>query len=385
MNSNNRAVPIKDLNLPEKVITTGPDTIDIWLSTHVRRERIGRRTLPVAYNLLLGRPSHAEPMWVPDKISSAIGVWDQFFWGLMDREKWRPSRPAARGTFDDLNAGAIARTWRILTALDVLLTDAQDSFPALCKPIGGWKSEDGSNNGDGLEPLRAALDWRHKDSLLLSCFPAIQVNEWQVSFPLLLVRAAALSQTGRSQPFLWEAYSALAARTEHHRHQLELPDIEVDVLAYLVRFQSAPGQYARGSGDGRFLNEATALAKDYYPRHPRRANNFRRALLTALGILGHAQEFRSRKIPLGVGASAPLAPSDNPPPTPSPLPSNDEPPHPGRPDASPPAPQSPNTPYRAASRQSERGNQAFEGDEEGAEDAEDEEAMQSTGGVSWQP
>lgn len=188
-----------------------------------------------------------------------------------------------RDDFNDLGEAGIARTLRTLRGIEALLLGRSSFYP---------KIEESTKNAK--DKVRRLFD----SSAIISCDfdPA-----WNVSLLLLLVRAAAWSQTGWQQPYLWEAYSAWRARTAHERKGW-LGEHGRKILTFLVRFQTAPGQYVRKTGDIRFLEAARKVAGATGIELP--------LLLTALGILAMAQDFRSIKLIPSSGGAAFQSPRD---------------------------------------------------------------------------
>ncbi|MFC1476410.1 hypothetical protein ACFL5S_00440 [Fibrobacterota bacterium] len=83
----------------------------------------------------------------------------------------------------------------------------------------------------------------------------------RISLALIIVLSTALSQCEYQCPTLWEAYSAGRARNELKR-KWEYCDLEpitinslITIICCFIRYQSAFGQYSRGTGTGDFLNK----------------------------------------------------------------------------------------------------------------------------------
>ncbi len=292
-----QSVAVADLDLPPSLIAD-PQGLAEFFSTHVCLAADGR---PIAYELALQRPSLATAIPLKLKIQLEIGHWIEVFLDLADREGKSKDRlgPVIRESFEELEHECLGRTVRILRALDLLLTEGACDYPVVAKTVAKWRGT--------LDELDRTLDWSQPDRFLWATLnedglrrPARKSPRltWHISLPLLLVRAAAWSQAGWPQPFLWEAYSALKARQEHEGNEWLRNPLALNTLAFLVRFQSAPGQFSRRSGDWRFGAELKSIVKN-----APNAELLRKTLFLGLGVLAHAQEFRNRK--LGPAAAPP--------------------------------------------------------------------------------
>lgn len=177
------------------------------------------------------------------------------------------------------DAGVIlARTLRMLLYLEALLfRNDTDTASALQK----FAARQRQNDPDLDLALRSLTDHiRIKPE-----------TDWFTSPALLLVAAVVNSQCEYFHPTFWEAFSAWHARFEFLKQWRDLPVPLVDFLVYLIRFQSAAGQYARGSGHGRFLEQAAELAGRSGGRY--KADT----LINAVRVLGVLEAAKSRTLP----------------------------------------------------------------------------------------
>lgn len=223
-----------------------------------------------------------------DKIQLEIEFWRNELLTLWRLDDGNAVTTRIDGSHRQLARPAIARTLRILAVLEFLLLDFSIEKSTFGEQMESWKS---------IPQLREAVNWDNPESLAKKYIPDSFVPGWSLSWPLLIIRAVAWSQIAWEQPYLWEAHSALKARQDHAASG-NMQDREIKFLAYLIRFQSAPGQLARGTGDARFLDVAEQLRGEMtvLPEP-----EFRKDLITALGVVAHAHDFRNRALILEEG------------------------------------------------------------------------------------
>jgi len=259
-----------------------------FLSTHVWSD--GQGDVHALY-----RPAETDELWPLDSRKKAMLEID--FWLRRLERLWRErergeGRPRTPSTHERLGAEAIARTYRILLGMKALFFPDAPVPAVIADRCVRWRAE--------LEPLAAALDWNDSAALVRRCLRgsyALAESGWSVSWPLLLIRAAAWSQVKwEDQPYLWEAHSALWAKREHSRLGV-MSENELRILTFLIRYQSAPGQWARTTGDLRFWRASEALEdrlSHSKTGDPAFASSLAaKDLIDALGVLGHAHEFRN--------------------------------------------------------------------------------------------
>jgi hypothetical protein len=115
-------------------------------------------------------------------------------------------------------------------------------------------------------------------------------GEWGVSLSLMTVLAVAYSMCEWHRPVLWEAYSAGRARDELANRWPEEDKQRnkfLDAISYLIRYQSDPGQYYRGTGVGDYLKpEKVDLTKLM----------FGQSLKSALMVVAFIEEVRNRRL-----------------------------------------------------------------------------------------
>ncbi|HUG71726.1 MAG TPA: hypothetical protein VMM76_28540 [Pirellulaceae bacterium] len=274
-------------SLPQEI--AGRNSIEVtrdFLATHVKSD------LGWAYHAV-GGPNVLDSMAPKMKIEAEIEGWLRHLSGP------HPRYPNEIGTKSHarMDAKSAERTRNILGALKVLLLDPSGNGSPMVNICRRWK--------DAIDPLRIALGWDpdSKDKvatenclvqgMLLRSYTKDRV--WTLSWPLIIIRACAWSQTGWDQPYLWEAHSALEAKHDHRGGLLS--SMEMTVLCYLLRFQSAPGQFCRKTGDDRFFDKAFELGEDNELNINESPLAFAKDLLVALGIVAHAQAFRTTKEP----------------------------------------------------------------------------------------
>jgi hypothetical protein len=248
-------------NLPAEVKELDPRP---FLSCHIYTP-FGAE--PSVYTAWPGRLGLLEQVEFRLKLEMELDHWFRLCLRLATSEGRQSLGPLFRTEFGDLDEVGVARTLRTLRGIESLLLGRCPFYPLI-----------EASTKTATERVRALFD------------PSVRIkgdfedSDWYVSLPLLLIRAAVWSQTGWQQPYLWEAYSAWHARQAHERRGwLRKPGRRI--LTFLVRFQSAPGQYARNTGDTRFVEAAWEVA-DSVELKPN-------LLLTALGVLAQAQDFRS--------------------------------------------------------------------------------------------
>ena len=174
------------------------------------------------------------------------------------------------------------RTRRMLLFLEALLLPSLEVAPtALERLAAQLRSE--------IPELDRAIQ-----RVLISRIVLEQTPKLHTSLALLLVVAVGHSQCLHYLPHFWEAYSAGRARDELSRKWAGLPravhrDL-LDVISFLIRYQSAPGQMARGTGPDGFRLRAEQLARS--------GRISEVDLLDVIRIVGVLEEARNRQLPL---------------------------------------------------------------------------------------
>ncbi len=116
---------------------------------------------------------------------------------------------------------------------------------------------------------------------------------WITSLPLLMVVAVGYSQCEQFKPLFWEAFSAGLARSELEQKWGQENSHLINVVSTMIRFQSAPGQCARGTGTRDYEN----IIRSEFTSG---VNHFEAdALIAAMKIIGIVEEARNRKVPEG--------------------------------------------------------------------------------------
>lgn len=110
-----------------------------------------------------------------------------------------------------------------------------------------------------------------------------------VSLSLLITQAISWSQTEHWRPVVWEHHCAEYFSAVQGK---SWPQELVVVVKLLIRFQSAPGQWARQTGNDSFLKQLSP------PGCPFSADQMKAALL----LMACAQEARNRALPVSPGA-----------------------------------------------------------------------------------
>jgi hypothetical protein len=110
-----------------------------------------------------------------------------------------------------------------------------------------------------------------KSTFLSSSF----LGNKKISLLLIIVLAIAESQCEFACPVLWEAYSAARARNELEK-RWNLPNTDenfkniamtvIDIVCLFIRFQSAPGQQRRATGNNDYMNQCEKIADEIRKR-----------------------------------------------------------------------------------------------------------------------
>jgi hypothetical protein len=252
-------------DLPDKVREVDPRP---FLSCHVYAPPGAEPSFYAAWPGRLGSLERVERRL---KLELELDHWLRLCLQLAPAGKRKGVGTLFRAELGDLDEAGVARTLRILRGIEALFLGGSPFYPLI-----------GSRTSATLPRIEFLQDQAAR-------IPGDFANhpDWQIDLPLLLIRAAAWSQTGRQQPYLWEAYSAWRIRQAHERPGW-LGASGRSILTFLVRYQSAPGQYVRETGDACFFNVARRVAAD--------TKLNLKVLLTALGVLAVAQDFRNRKL-----------------------------------------------------------------------------------------
>ncbi|MFZ2411505.1 MAG: hypothetical protein WAW23_08040, partial [Candidatus Methanoperedens sp.] len=179
---------------------------------------------------------------------------------------------------------AMARTLRMLLFFQALVL-ARDSSEDLIsrRYLSPDLMEEASRLLNGCSQLKDALDD------ILNTRIQVADTQFYMYLPLALIVAIAESQCDYFRPALWEAYSAGRAKTELRSKWPELPSDYLDIIILFIRYQSATGQWTRGTGDNTFISKCEDVAK---------RSGLRPAVLrTALKVIAVVEEARNHKLP----------------------------------------------------------------------------------------
>ncbi len=114
-------------------------------------------------------------------------------------------------------------------------------------------------------------------------------SNWYVSLGLIMITAVAYSQCQWHRPVLWEAYSAGWARDELSK-RWNFDDKLLDIVSFLIRYQSDPGQVFRKSGKITYRNNDKRTTP--VPNPIFTIDQLERALMS----IAPAQEVRNKKL-----------------------------------------------------------------------------------------
>jgi hypothetical protein len=195
-----------------------------------------------------------------------------------------------------------ARTGRMLLWLEALLLEPGDLQQSEAGDLRVLRS-DANHLKEAVPGLQRALAEVRGTFLELPLTTDGAV--WEVWLPLLMVFATSLSQSEYFRPVCWEAYSAGRIRADlSHVLHIDLgkisdptlrADLEaalekvLDVIALLVRYQSAEGQRARGTTGSNYLEIVKEVANESRFPYP--------ALAAAFQIIGVVEEARNHRLP----------------------------------------------------------------------------------------
>ncbi len=174
----------------------------------------------------------------------------------------------------------LARTLRMFLLCEALLLT-----PDGCSPNNPYKDEVAKLP----EPTRTLIENVREATCALG-------NDWHFSLALAIMAALGESQCEHFQPFTWEAYSAGRARDELLRLWPQHPEVDkaINLIAVLIRCQSAVGQAARGTGSWVFI-ERFVCGSDTQPPEWIAFDTAERIL--ALRLMAIIEEARNRFIP----------------------------------------------------------------------------------------
>ena len=126
-----------------------------------------------------------------------------------------------------------------------------------------------------------------------------------VSMTLLMVVAIAKSQSEYKRPVFWESYSAGRAKAEllqewrdDNDNTSEFVSDIIKIVSALIRFQSDPGQYARGTGDLLFISKAKQITDKINKNNKIKIE--KNIIINALKVMAVIQEARNHRIPYKV-------------------------------------------------------------------------------------
>lgn len=180
----------------------------------------------------------------------------------------------------------LTRTLRMLKFFDELLLATEG------KHSSGWTSD--------IQELLSVSASKLNEAMTVVRNTHIKIyekSEYYTSLALLLVVALAESQCEAFRPVFWEARSAARARDELQRKWGELEDgvlhAVLDIVTLLIRYQSAPGQYARKTGDEMFRKAVKEIVNKHDAKFIKAQE-----LEDALTVIGVLEEARNHKLPL---------------------------------------------------------------------------------------
>lgn len=182
---------------------------------------------------------------------------------------------------------ALTRTLRMLKFFDVLLVTHDNSYTTCRTLLEKYSKELLEDSVSGLMDAISVIRDTH--------IKIHRKHEYYTSLALLMVVAVALSQCEAFRPLFWEARSAARARDELKRKWGNANDgvleVALDIVTLLIRYQSAPGQYARKTGDEKFRETIKELTNEY--------NSVLKEqhLIAALTVMGVLEEARNHRLP----------------------------------------------------------------------------------------
>ncbi len=196
---------------------------------------------------------------------------------------------------DELRAKDM-RTLRMLLLFEAIFTNQAGTFE---RTSGTWRVSFYSETRNLLQAKNNAL-LKVVNSVSRE---TISITEnWAVSVPFLVLLAIQYSQGQLEAPICWEGFSA--ARAGHELQERwkgaigntqgsEVSNVLSQCIRFIqliIRYQSAIGQYVRGSGDGRFLETVRDFAK---------ANSAfsQKVILDVLRLMGVVEEVRNHQLP----------------------------------------------------------------------------------------